>query len=107
MPHPCHRGSPWMVITNGPLRLGRPAHTSSQSATACSAVTSGAHDLNVPDTAPDAHHLKNARQHDAFQRLREISVRVLVLAVVERLVGLRLRRPVAQEAEVGSDERVW
>jgi hypothetical protein len=22
----------------------------------------------VPDTAPDAHHLKNARQHDAFGR---------------------------------------
>src|SRR5260370_8871812 len=60
-----------------------------------------------PETAPDAHQLKNARQHDAFRRLREISVRVLVLAVVERLVGLRLRRPVEQEAEVGSDERVW
>src|SRR5258708_954131 len=60
-----------------------------------------------PETAPDAHQLKNARQHDAFRRLREISVRVLVLAVVERLVGLRLRRPVEQEAEVGSDEGVW
>src|SRR6266705_2135419 len=60
-----------------------------------------------PKTAPDAHQLKNARQHDAFRRLREISVRVLVLAVVERLAGLRLRRPVKQEAEVGSDERVW
>src|SRR6266545_2171850 len=60
-----------------------------------------------PKTAPDAHQLKNARQHDAFRRLREISVRVLVLAVVERFVGLRLRRPIEQEAEVGSDERVW
>src|SRR5207245_4241001 len=66
-----------------------------------------ARDLIVPGTAPDAHQLKNARQHDAFRRLREISVRVLVLAVVERLAGLRLRRPVEQEAEVGSDERVW
>src|SRR5215471_14122882 len=35
------------------------------------------------------------------------SVWVLVLAVVQRLGGLRLRRPVEQEAEVGSDERVW
>jgi hypothetical protein len=60
-----------------------------------------------PETAPAAHQLKNARQHEAFRRLRKISVRVLVLAVVERLGGLRLRRPVEQEAEVGSDERVW
>src|SRR5215472_18720699 len=66
-----------------------------------------AHDLIVPETAPDAHQLNNARRHGAFWRLGQLSVRVLVLAVVERLVGLRLRRPVEQEAEVGSDERVW
>src|SRR5437762_3518774 len=66
-----------------------------------------ARDLIVPEDGTGRSPADERPPADAFRRLRGTSVRVLVLAVVERLAGLRLRRPVEQEAEVGSDERVW